>query len=185
MKELNIILMKEKDNFIKKKIISKKKLPEGYITSKLLSNYKVGLVTIVIRKIFLNNINNVFDIKYNLLADFKFVVDFSIKHKFGCIQDPVAVYRNHSKQMSIKYFSEQVKQMKNWVISLKEESTFNKFYEVKYLDEKIKYMEIIDLIYKGKGFKEILLFPFGLKKIKLILIYFLPNFILKYFRRYT
>ena len=178
----------KKDNFIKKKIVSKKKLPNGHITSDLLLNYKVGLVTIVVRKSFLNNINNVFDTKYNLLADFKFVIDFSIKHKFGCIQDPVAVYRNHNQQMSIKYFSEQVSQMRNWILAIKNERSFKKFYEMKYLDEKVKYMEIIDLIYKGEGlknFKEILLFPSGLKKLKLILICLIPNFILKYFRRYT
>lgn len=178
----------KKDNFIKKKLVSKKKLPNGHITSDLLLNYKVGLVTIVVRKSFLNNINNVFDTKYNLLADFKFVIDFSIKHKFGCIQDPVAVYRNHNQQMSIKYFSEQVSQMRNWILAIKNERSFKKFYEMKYLDEKVKYMEIIDLIYKGEGlknFKEILLFPSGLKKLKLILICLIPNFILKYFRRYT
>ena len=178
----------KKDNFIKKKLVSKKKLPNGHITSDLLLNYKVGLVTIVVRKSFLNNINNVFDTKYNLLADFKFVIDFSIKHKFGCIQDPVAVYRNHNQQMSIKYFSEQVSQMRNWILAIKNERSFKKFYEMKYLDEKVKYMEIIDLIYKGEGlknFKEILLFPNGLKKLKLILICLIPNFILKYFRRYT
>jgi len=178
----------KKDSLIKKKLISKKELPSGHITSQLLKNNKVGLVTIVLRKSFLNNTNNIFDVKYNLLADFKFVIDFSLKHKFDCVQEPVAVYRNHSKQMSIKFFSNQVKQMRDWFLSIGNENVLKTYQEIEDLENKIKYMEIVGLIYEGKiltSLKNILFYPFGVRKLKLILIWFLPNQILKYFRRYT
>lgn len=178
----------KKDSLIKKKLISKKKLPLGHITPQLLKDNKVGLVTIMLRKSFLNKMNNIFDVKYNLLADFKFVIDFSLKHKFGCVQEPVAVYRNHSEQMSIKFFGNQVKQMRAWFSSIEKENVLRAYQEMKHLENKIEYMEIVELMYKRKIFislKKILFYPFGVSKLKLILIWFLPNQILKYFRRYT
>ena len=43
-----------KDSFFRKKqFITKQNLPEGYITKNLLKNYPVGLLTIMIRKKFI------------------------------------------------------------------------------------------------------------------------------------
>ena len=48
--------------FIKKKIISKKNLPEGYITKNLLENYNVGLLTIMIRRKFIYRSKEIFKV---------------------------------------------------------------------------------------------------------------------------
>ena len=70
------------------------------ITKSLLNDYKVGLLTIMIRKSYLNSTKNVFDTNYDLIADFDFAVKFSLKYKFDCIQEPVAIYRIHENQMT-------------------------------------------------------------------------------------
>ena len=90
--------------------------------------------------------------------------------------------------MSIKFFSNQVKQMRDWFLSIGNENVLKTYQEIEDLENKIKYMEIVGLIYEGKiltSLKNILFYPFGVRKLKLILIWFLPNQILKYFRRYT
>ena len=88
-------------------ILTKKKLSKGNITKSLLNDYKMPVISIVIRKAFLPDITNVFNAKYDLLADFDFSINFSLKHKFDCIQDPVAIYRRHEFQLSRKLFGKQ------------------------------------------------------------------------------
>ena len=60
----------------KKKVLAHKiDLPEGKITSEILKNYRVGILTVVIRKSFLpKEKKSLFDIKYDLLADFDFIL---------------------------------------------------------------------------------------------------------------
>ena len=177
-----------KSNIIRKKrIFSKDKLEKGIITEPLLKNYTVGLLTIVIRKKFLSNLKEVFNPKYDVIADFDFVIKFSANYKFNCIQDAVAIYRQHEKQLSKKLFNNQIEQLKDCVSNIKLNSKIN-FLNLKFIECKIKYMEIVKLIYEKKMLESLLLinrYPFSLNKIKLIVILILPKKILKFLRNYT
>ena len=178
-----------KKNFFKsKKIFSKKKLSKGIITKHLLNDYKVGLLTILIRKKFIENIDSTFDTKYDLLADFDFVIKFSLKHKFDCIQEPIAIYRRHENQLQRKFFEKQLEQMENWFIKTKNNSQIKSYGNLDVIKNKINYMKIINLIEKKEymsSFYKIIKFPFNTNKFKLLLIFVLPNIILKHFRDYT
>ena len=183
----NCWLLNRKNIIKKKKIFSKKKLSKGNITKSLLNDYKIALLTIVIRKAFLNDITNVFNSKYDLLADFDFSVHFSLKHKFDCIQDPIAIYRRHEFQLSRKSFDKQVKQLESWIAEIKLNSKTNSF-NLSSIENKIKYMKVLKLIYEKKLFKSLLWiykYPLSLNKIKLIAILILPNYILRFFRDFT
>ena len=183
----NCWLLNRKNIIKKKKIFSKKKLRKGSITKALLNDYKVALLTIVIRKAFLTNITNVFNSKYDLLADFDFSVNFSLRHKFDCIQDPIAIYRRHEFQLSRKSFDKQVKQLESWIAEIKLNSKTNSF-NLSSIENKIKYMKVLKLIYEKKLFKSlswIYKYPLSLNKIKLIAILILPNYILRLFRDFT
>ena len=183
----NCWLLNRKNIIKKKKIFSKKKLSKGNITKSLLNDYKIALLTIVIRKAFLTNITNVFNSKYDLLADFDFSVNFSLKHKFDCVQDPIAIYRRHEFQLSRKSFDKQVKQLESWIAEIKLNSKTNSF-NLSSIENKIKYMKILELINKKKyleSFLKIIKYPFGIKKLNLIVIFIVPDFILKYYRDYT
>ena len=152
-----------------------------------MNDYKIALLTIVIRKAFLNDITNVFNSKYDLLADFDFSVNFSLKHKFDCIQDPIAIYRRHEFQLSRKSFDKQAKQLESWIAEIKLNSETNSF-NLSSIENKIKYMKVLKLIYEKKLFKSLLKiykYPLSLNKIKLIVILVLPNYILKFFRDFT
>lgn len=76
----------------RKQIITKKNLPEGYIVNNLLKNYNVGLLTIMLRSKFIKNKNEIFNIKYNYLGDLDFVLNFSLKYKFGAVQEIIGIY---------------------------------------------------------------------------------------------
>ena len=178
----------ENNIFKKRKIFSKKKLPKGMITKSLIDDYKVGLLTIMIRRAFIKDIKNIFDVNYDLLADFDFVIKFSMRYKFDCIQEPVAIYRRHPNQLQRKFFEKQIDQFEKWFVNNSETLKHHSYNNLSSIKNKIQYMKILKLIDEKKylqSFLKIAIYPFSLNKLKLIIIYMVPNFILKYYRDYT
>ena len=84
------------------KIFSKKQLYNGLITQELLDNFKMPILTTMIRKkIFLKNR---FDEKYNIIGDFDLFIRISLKEKIFSIQKPLAYYRVHDANMTKNKF---------------------------------------------------------------------------------
>ena len=82
-----------------KNIASKNILPSGRIKNKLLRNYLVGVLTIVVRReVFVNEV--VFNGEYDIIGDFDMVIRVADKWKLGCIQDPVAYFRWHQNNLT-------------------------------------------------------------------------------------
>ena len=103
----------------KSKIFVKNKLPEGEVTQKLLNNYVVGLLTILIRKEIFQKHN--FNKNYNIIGDFDFVIKLSMKSRFASIDEPLAYYRKHKKNLSDTSFELYISEIKEW-IRINEES---------------------------------------------------------------
>ncbi len=96
-----------------KNIGYKQLLPVGFITQKILNNYSVGLVTVILdKKIFRKHR---FNKKYNIIGDFDFFIKVSQKYKFGCIQSPLASYRVHESNLSGKRIDLHIKELKYWL----------------------------------------------------------------------
>ena len=174
-----------KSSFLKKKrLASSKQLPSGFVTDSLLKEYSVGMLTVILRKKFLEENKDVFNTKFNMLSDLDFVLKFSKKHKFNCIQEPLAIYRQHEEQLQNKNLEKQVEQMLNWYEEIKESKEFGDEGNLKMLKEKCKFFEILKYINKKfykKSLKEIILYPNNLQKIKLFLILIVPkNFLNKF-----
>ena len=173
-----------KSSFLKKKLASSKQLPSGFVTDRLIKEYSVGMLTVILRKKFLEENKDVFNTKFNMLSDLDFVLKFSKKHKFNCIQEPLAIYRQHEEQLQNKNLEKQVEQMLNWYEEIKESKEFGDEGNLKMLKEKCKFFEILKYINKKfykKSLKEIILYPNNLQKIKLFLILIVPkNFLNKF-----
>ena len=122
--QINLIKKNENTNFIysnfyvyDQKINSRKlycdyKMPNGKITQNLLNDYNVGILSVLMnRKFFLkNNFNQ----NYNIIGDFDFFLNLSIKENFHCIQKPLAYYRIHENNYSkrVKVYSDE---LGNWL----------------------------------------------------------------------
>ena len=96
-------------------MFSKVNLPTGYITQKLLNDYKVGLLTILVKKEIFKKIN--FNEKYNIIGDFDFIIKLSIDTKFFCVQEPLAFYRIHKENLFKKGINLYISELKYWLIS--------------------------------------------------------------------
>ena len=103
------------NNELKKKITirSKKLLPYGYITEKLLKDYNLGILTVCLKKSIFEKFS--FNNDYNIIGDFDFFINLSLKEKIGCIQLPLAYYRIHNDNYSDKQIRDYIKELSNWL----------------------------------------------------------------------
>lgn len=169
--------------FRKKQFITKKDLPEGYITRELLKSYPVGLLTIMIRKKYLNK-KDIFKVKYNYLGDLDFVLRFSLKHKFAAVQECVGIYRQHDNQMQIKNYKTKSVQFSKWYKEITSKKIFGSIENYKLLTEWERFHSSLTMVKEKKNlkaFKKILEYPNNLNKLKLFILFFLPEFISRRF----
>ena len=97
----------------KKFIHYKYKLPEGNITKYLLKKYTIGILTTCLKKEAFKD--NIFDNNTNIIGDFDFFINLSHKFKIGCIQKPLAYYRDHDKNLSKKKLEIYIFELSKWI----------------------------------------------------------------------
>ncbi len=157
--ELQVPLFQEKkvglvySNFYKlyknkKKLAYKNDLPSGKVTSQIIKNYQIGILTVLLRKSFLNK-NKLFDFKYDLLSDFDFILNFSQKYIFKVIEKPLAFYRIHENQLQKKKMISQAKQFCDWYEQKKIKKKFKKF-DLSSIDKKYEYFSVLKEINNSK-----------------------------------
>ncbi len=138
------------NNEIKKKITirSKKLLPYGHITKNLLRDYKLGILTVCLKKSIFDKFS--FNNDYNIIGDFDFFINLSLKEKIGCIQLPLAHYRIHDDNYSDRQMKFYIKELSNWLKNhkfLEKDHNLSLFYQriyifklnVKYYLKKFKF----------------------------------------------
>ena len=166
----------------RKKLVSKKKLPSGTVTNSLLTNYNVGIITVIIRKVLFDRFKDGFDGKYNIIGDFDFIIKLSKFSKFACIQTGLSYWRSHKNNSSYINYELEIKELEDWLTNQKVFDK-SKFYNLlKNIKLKITYMIIINNILNGnlkKAVKDIISFPLSLKKIRLIMALLITKKFLK------
>ena len=168
----------KKNFFKKKKLASSKKLPSGKITDRLLKEYSVGMLTVMIRKSFVAEQKNIFDTNFDMLSDMDFILKFSKKYDFGSIQQPIAIYRQHENQLQNKNMDIQINQMSKWYEKIKLSREFGPEENLKMIKNRCKFFQIVKNINSKlymKSLKEIILYPETLGKFKLFLMFILPE----------
>jgi glycosyltransferase involved in cell wall biosynthesis len=114
-----------------KKLYFNKKVPKGKITQFLLNNYVIGILTVMMNKDIFKK--KKFNKNYNIIGDFDFFINLSLKEQFLCIQKPLAYYRVHDANYSKKTL-EYKKEIKKWI-----NKNSLKFKKLNYSLNKIKY----------------------------------------------
>ena len=171
----------------RKKLVSKKKLPSGTVTNSLLTNYNVGIITVIIRKVLFDRFKDGFDGKYNIIGDFDFIIKLSKFSKFACIQTGLSYWRSHKNNSSYINYELEIKELEDWLTNQKvfDKSKFDNL--LKNIKLKITYMIIINNILNGnlkKAVKDIISFPLSLKKIRLIMALLITKKLLKKIKNY-
>ncbi len=162
-----------------KKKFYKRRLPEGFIFENLLKEYFIGICTVMLKRSIFQNNRQLFNKKYNIIGDFDLFMRISKKNYFSSINFPLAIYRVHNKSLSNQNYKMHISELKFWIKNQKNLSENDLFY----IKKKIEYMDILfNLINKKKSIfllKKIFKIKFSIIKIKLIVFYLIPNFLLK------
>ena len=178
----NLYVVNEKLNT--KKIFLKKKKPRGFILDDLLKNYCTGLVTLIIRKSFLDNYQPVFDNSFHIMGDFDLMIRMSTKYKFDCVEKPIASWRVHGKNESLLYKTKQIKELKIWYEKMISHPIVCNNKNFSNINNMINNLEVINFILENdlkKARLQIKKIPFSLKKIKYLIALLLPNNFVKKF----
>jgi glycosyltransferase involved in cell wall biosynthesis len=179
----NLWVFNQKTN--KKKIFSNRKLPTGHVIDKILSDYKIGLGTIVLRKKYLESLNYPFDQDFHIIGDFDLSIRMALICKFECIQKPISYFRVHDKNESFLRKNKEIPELKNLYKKMIKIPILSSQDRLNKINLKILYLEIEQSISKHRFIESILMilkFPLSLSKIKLIVVLLTPNFILKRFK---
>ena len=179
----NLFIVNEKLNT--RKVFLKKKInPRGYILDDLLNDYCTGLVTLVVRKSFLNNYKTPFDSSFNIIGDFDLMIRMSSKYKFECVNKPIASWRAHWKNGSLLGKKIEVDELKIWYQKMKDYPIIFNNKNFSNIKNIINNLEIISLILDNDREKvkfQIKKMPYSLKKIKFLIASILPKNFVKRF----
>ncbi len=163
----------------KKKIFSYKKLYNGYITQDLLNDFKMPILTTLIRKKIFKRYK--FDKSYNIIGDFDLFIKISLKEKILSTQEPLAYYRIHQSNMSTRRLDLNISELENWIIKNEFKKNF-KYFSCLALYKKIKTLKIKNSLLNGnkiETIRELLKKPIDLHNFKFFPFIFFPNKITK------
>ena len=178
----NLFIVNEKLNT--KKIFIKGKKPRGFILDDLLKDYCTGIVTLVIRKSFLNNRQQAFDSTFDYMGDFDLMIRMSSKYKFECVDKPIASWRAHWKNESLLKKNNQIKDLRIWSKKMENYPVIFNNKNFSNIDNVINNLEVVSLILdndREKARLKIKKMPYSLKKIKFLIALLLPNNFVKRF----
>ncbi len=158
-----------------KKVINKK-MPTGKITQQLLKHYNIGgiLTALCRRDLFKKKI---FENNYEIIGDFDFFLNVSNFTYFGCVQEPLATYRLHGENTSLKKLDLQIKELEYWLDQNKDIYLKNN-YSLNGVFINLQSLKIKKCFLDGnkyRGLIEIFKFPLTIKKLKFLLIFFVPK----------
>jgi glycosyltransferase involved in cell wall biosynthesis len=164
----------------RKKLFTKQKLPNGYIFNDLSKNYLVNLSSILIRKSFLYRLNYFFNNRYNIIGDFDLILRLSEKYLAHSVNEPLANIRYHDYNFSRLNRDLFYKEYKNWYEKIIKLENYKKNKSIFF--NKLKYLEIAKDLIKQRNWNilnKIINYPFSYNKIRLLLIFFTPKFLIK------
>ena len=178
----NYFIVNQKLN--RRKIYFKKKMPKGYILGDLLKDYCTGLVTLVVRRSFLDNYQPPFDSSFHIMGDFDLMIRMSVKYKFDCIEKPIASWRVHGKNESLLNKTKQIEELKIWSKKMTNYPIIFNNKNFSNINNMINNLQVKNLILKNESEKarlQLKKMPYSLKKIKYLIALLLPNNFVKKF----
>ena len=168
-----------------KKIKYSKKLPSGYILNELLCSYVVGLLTIVVRRSAFININKRFDSRFSMVGDFDLMVRLAVDWIFIGLQEPVASYRWHGENTSIRFKEKHIKELELWCEEMESHIVISKQRGLKKQADLVLYLKAMNYIENYQILKAIKAYyklPVCIEKMKLLIALITPRIILNKMR---
>ena len=108
------------------KYLFKKNLKIDNIQNRILNDYPIGILTVIIKSNIFFKENYFFNKNYEIIGDFDFFFRLSRKFKFSCLDKPLSTYYIHNENLSIKKLDVEINEFDKWIIENKETLNNNK-----------------------------------------------------------
>ena len=106
------VFSQKKNNYWK---YNKKSILTNDTLNSQLKDYRIGLLTIMIRRSALNKMNKIMNPDYHIIGDFDLVIRLLAKNKFDYIHEPLAYYRLHTNNETNKKRINQADELNRWI----------------------------------------------------------------------
>lgn len=169
----------KKNNYWK---FNKKNIKTKKILDSQLKDYRIGLLSIMIRRSALSDMNRIMNPNYHIIGDFDLVIRLIANYKFDYIHEPLAYYRLHSNNETNKRRKNQADELNRWISDISVEDKIIKNKNFKFIKNKINYILAMDRILSSdkKNSYEFLGKMFmSYSKFKVLTALILPNLIIK------
>ncbi len=166
------------------KVFLKKKLPSGFVLDDLLDDYFIKISTVMIKKKLIKSYK--FNPFYNIIGDYDLIIRVSQKFKAMAFQEKSAVIRFHKDNFTHNNRKMFYNEYKEWI---NQQNFKNKVFKKNKIQlfQRLEYLRLIYLLMSKKNIKlffDIIKFPSLILKLKLLTIYFLPEFVVRFKYKY-
>lgn len=156
----------------------KHKLPSGKVTSILLEDYKIGWLTVIIRKKAYESLVDKFNSTYNIIGDFDLCIRLSTKWEFLYLENILAFCRWHGKNLQITGANLHISELKNWYEENKANKNLTKLNGFGVFKNNLNRMVSINLVKNGSSkdaYKSLKHIKGLIDKVKILILIILPN----------
>lgn len=160
-------------------------MPSGNVINSLLDFYYVGLLTIMIRKSYYVEAGNYCNKNFHIIGDFDLVMRVSKYSQLKYLKTPLATYRSHDNSESKKNLLLQAQEIRNWHKDNANDKIFSNYKNINLILSNSYYIEGLASILDSKKI-ESLKFLKDMRithKIKILIMFFMPLFIIKLLRK--
>jgi len=154
------------------KIYIKKKLNYGDLTQKLVDKFEMPILSTIIKRSIFRQIK--FDNRYTIIGDLDFFIRLSLIRSIAAIQEPLAYYRMHDSNLTVKKIDLSIKELENWVSEKVKDKNF-KLINFSKIYKLIKTLRIKNNIIEGNrlaALKEMFQKPFNILNLRHIFLLF-------------
>ena len=158
----------------------------GRVLNDLLSHYFVGLLTLMVRRSAIDQLEYPCDPRLHVIGDLDLVIRLAVNWKLDFISQPIAFYRWHGNNESVIHSAREILELEPWYFEMKEHPVVSIQPGFRVIFDRINYLKGMRLISERNRFGA---YPFwrllqwGQLKAKLLVAMLLPIPLLKLLRQ--
>ncbi|MDQ6770961.1 MAG: glycosyltransferase [Gemmatimonadota bacterium] len=157
-------------------------VPTGWVLNDLLKSYFVGMPTLVVRRSAFDSLDHPCDPRYHVIGDFDLVVRLAMKWKLAGVHEPIACYRLHGNNESVKQLKRWTKELEQWYSEMATVEPIHSCSNLPFVKSQFLYLDAKDRILHADrmgGYRLLDRLPWGIRKLRIWMALFTPPFVLR------
>ena len=128
-------------------------VPTGRVLNDLLSHCFVGLLTLMVRRSAVDQLEYPCDPRYHIKGDFDLVIRLAVNWKLDFVSQPIAYYRWHDNNESLVWSERELRELETWYSQMKEHPVISIQPGFQVILDRINYLKGMRMVYEGNRFE--------------------------------